>query len=58
MPKQTTYTAAEAPGARDQPRHLRRWDRSGRIRTQRDASNRRIVAASEIDRLKGVDSDG
>ena len=37
---------------------LRRWDRAGRIRTQRDASNRRIVPASEIDRLKGGDADG
>ncbi|HVU76909.1 MAG TPA: helix-turn-helix transcriptional regulator [Gaiellaceae bacterium] len=32
---------------------LRRWDRDGRIRTSRDASNRRLVAASEIERLRG-----
>jgi molybdopterin-binding protein len=32
---------------------LRRWDRNGRIATERDASNRRIVPASEIDRLRG-----
>jgi len=32
---------------------LRRWDRSGRIRTQRDAANRRLVAASEVRRLQG-----
>jgi molybdopterin-binding protein len=32
---------------------LRRWDRSGRIKTERDSSNRRIVPASEIDRLRG-----
>jgi molybdopterin-binding protein len=32
---------------------LRRWDRKGRITTERDASNRRIVPASEIDRLRG-----
>jgi molybdopterin-binding protein len=31
---------------------LRRWDRSGRIRTQRDAANRRLVAASEVSRLQ------
>jgi molybdopterin-binding protein len=30
---------------------LRRWDRSGRIRTKRDARNRRIVPPSEIRRL-------
>lgn len=32
---------------------LRRWDRQGRIRTQRDTGNRRLVPAAEIDRLKG-----
>jgi molybdopterin-binding protein len=32
---------------------LRRWDRAGRIETARDSSNRRIVAAAEIDRLRG-----
>ncbi len=32
---------------------LRRWDRQGRIKTERDEGNRRIVPASEIDRLRG-----
>ena len=32
---------------------LRRWDRQGRIKTQRDSGNRRIVAAREIKRLSG-----
>jgi molybdopterin-binding protein len=32
---------------------LRRWDRQGRIKTERDSSNRRIVRATEIDRLRG-----
>src|SRR5437899_6288148 len=32
---------------------LRRWDRAGRIRVKRDASNRRVVSAREIDRLRG-----
>ena len=32
---------------------LRRWDRQGRITTKRDASNRRIVSAKEIERLSG-----
>src|SRR5262245_16279957 len=36
---------------------LRRWDRDGRIKTERDRSNRRIVRATEIERLRG-DSDG
>jgi len=37
---------------------LRRWDRAGRIRTERDAANRRIVAASEVARLRGDDAGG
>jgi molybdopterin-binding protein len=32
---------------------LRRWDREGRIKTTRDSSNRRLVSAKEIDRLRG-----
>jgi molybdopterin-binding protein len=32
---------------------LRRWDREGRIRTKRDAGNRRVVSAKEIARLRG-----
>jgi molybdopterin-binding protein len=32
---------------------LRRWDRHGRIKTTRDRSNRRLVSATEIDRLRG-----
>ena len=31
---------------------LRRWDRQGRIRTERDAANRRVVPAAEIKRLR------
>jgi molybdopterin-binding protein len=30
---------------------LRRWDRSGRLRTVRDARNRRLVPAAEVERL-------
>jgi molybdopterin-binding protein len=32
---------------------LRRWDRAGRIRTERDKANRRLVPASEVTRLQG-----
>jgi len=35
---------------------LRRWDKAGRITVQRDQSNRRVVAASEIDRVLGDDA--
>jgi molybdopterin-binding protein len=31
---------------------LRRWDKSGRIRTERDERNRRLVPAEEVERLR------
>ncbi len=37
---------------------LRRWDRQGRIAVTRDSANRRVVAASEIARLRGRDNPG
>ena len=36
---------------------LRRWDKAGRLKVERDRSNRRVVSASEIDRVRG-DGDG
>jgi molybdopterin-binding protein len=36
---------------------LRRWDKVGRIRTERDAGNRRVVPAEEIERLRGKADD-
>jgi molybdopterin-binding protein len=36
---------------------LRRWDRTGRIRTERDAANRRVVRAEELDRVRGSTDD-
>ena len=56
MPKQSErlYTAAEAARTLGVSLDtLRRWDKSGRIRTQRDARNRRLVPATEIERLRG-----
>jgi molybdopterin-binding protein len=32
---------------------LRRWERDGRVRSQRDSRNRRLIRVSEIDRLGG-----
>ncbi len=32
---------------------LRRWDREGKIRTERDRANRRLVPVSELERLRG-----
>jgi molybdopterin-binding protein len=34
---------------------LRRWDRQGRIRVERDSANRRTVPAEEIARIRGSD---
>jgi molybdopterin-binding protein len=49
------YTAGEAAQALGISLDtLRRWDRQGRIRVQRDAANRRMVSAREIDRLRGA----
>jgi molybdopterin-binding protein len=31
---------------------LRRWDKSGRVRTERDERNRRVVPADEVERLR------
>jgi molybdopterin-binding protein len=36
---------------------LRRWDRAGRIRTERDSANRRVVRADEVRRLRGGSSE-
>jgi molybdopterin-binding protein len=32
---------------------LRRWDKAGKIQVERDGANRRVVAAAEIDRVRG-----
>jgi molybdopterin-binding protein len=56
MPRQRTFTASEAAAALGiSVDTLRRWDRAGRIRTRRDAANRRIVSSGEIARLRGSD---
>src|ERR1019366_4144343 len=33
---------------------LRRWDRAGKLRTHRDADNRRLVPAGEVRRLRAI----
>ena len=53
MPRRT-YTASEAARALGISLDtLRRWDRQGRIRVRRDAANRRVVPAKEVERLRG-----
>ncbi len=53
MPRHT-LTAAEAARALGISLDtLRRWDRAGKIRVERDAANRRVVASAEVERLRG-----
>jgi len=53
MPK-SLYTAAEAASALGISLDtLRRWDKAGRIEVSRDERNRRVVASTEVDRLRG-----
>ena len=57
MPKQF-YSASEAAKRLGISLDtLRRWDRDGKIATARDSGNRRIVAAAEVQRLRG-ETDG
>jgi molybdopterin-binding protein len=54
MPKQM-LTAAEAARALGISLDtLRRWDRAGKIRVERDAANRRVVPRSEVARLSAA----
>jgi molybdopterin-binding protein len=51
MPR--TYTAREAAQRLGISLDtLRRWDKSGRVRTERDERNRRVVPANEVERLR------
>ena len=53
MPKEL-YTASEAASALGISLDtLRRWDKSGRIKVTRDPRNRRVITASEVDRIRG-----
>jgi molybdopterin-binding protein len=53
MPKQLLSAAEAARALGISLDTLRRWDRAGKIRVERDPANRRVVRASEIERLKG-----
>ncbi|HEX6490500.1 MAG TPA: TOBE domain-containing protein [Gaiellaceae bacterium] len=54
MPRQREFGPAEAAAALGiSIDTLRRWDRAGRIRTRRDAANRRLISGAEIARLRG-----
>ena len=53
MPKQTLSASDAARTLGISLDTLRRWDRGGRIKTERDAANRRRVPKTEVDRLLG-----
>lgn len=54
MPRQGALSAGEAARRLGISLDtLRRWDRDGRIRTERDGANRRVVPVEEIERLRG-----
>jgi len=53
MPKQYLTAAETARALGISLDTLRRWDRSGKIRVERDAANRRVVPVAEVERLKG-----
>jgi len=55
MPRQN-YTATEAARALGISLDtLRRWDRAGKIRVERDTANRRVVPGAEVERLRGTE---
>ena len=53
MPRQTLSAAEAARALGISVDTLRRWDRDGKIRVERDSANRRVVAAAEVERLRG-----
>ena len=53
MPRQSLSAAEAARALGISVDTLRRWDRDGKIRVDRDPANRRVVPASEIERLRG-----
>jgi molybdopterin-binding protein len=53
MPKRSLSAAEAARALGISLDTLRRWDRAGKIRVERDAANRRVVALAEVERLRG-----
>jgi molybdopterin-binding protein len=53
MPRQALSAAEASRALGISVETLRRWDRDGKIRVERDSANRRVVPASEVERLRG-----
>ena len=52
MPRNTLTAAQAARALGISLDTLRRWDRAGKLRVERDSANRRVVRASEVERLR------
>lgn len=57
MPRQALSAAEAARALGISVDTLRRWDRDGKLRVERDSANRRLVPASEVERLRGPAGD-
>jgi molybdopterin-binding protein len=57
MPKQLLSAAEAARALGISVDTLRRWDRDGKIRVERDGANRRVVPLAEVERLRGPAGD-
>ena len=55
MPRKTLPAAQAARALGISLDTLRRWDREGKLRVERDAANRRVVPVAEIERLRAPD---
>jgi molybdopterin-binding protein len=53
MPRQFLSAAEASRALGISVETLRRWDRDGKILVERDSANRRVVPASEVERLRG-----
>ncbi|HEY4621566.1 MAG TPA: helix-turn-helix transcriptional regulator [Gaiellaceae bacterium] len=53
MPRQMLPVAEAARALGISLDTLRRWDRAGKIRVERDSANRRVVPVAEVERLSG-----
>jgi molybdopterin-binding protein len=52
MPRKTLSAAQASRALGISLDTLRRWDRDGKLRVERDAANRRVVPVSEVERLR------
>lgn len=56
MPRQYLSSAEAARALGISVDTLRRWDRAGKVRVERDSANRRVVPIAEVERLRGGDA--